>query len=377
MITSSIDSFGLDAHKNLRHDAKGERERRARAVGWWLIACAALVCVMIVVGGLTRLTGSGLSMVRWEPISGVIPPLGEADWRIEFEAYRASPEYRLVNRGMSLEGFKRIFWMEYAHRVLGRVIGIAFALPFLFFLVRRAIPPDMVAPISGLFALGAAQGLLGWYMVQSGLVDEPRVSPLRLAAHLGLAVAILLGLLAAGLRILAPPKAAMEALDKPSRDVDIAIARRLTIAALAMVFLTLVIGAIVAGLDAGLVYPTFPKMGAFWIPPGILELTPWWSNLWENPVAAQFAHRCSALAGILAIFAAWTAITRLELRGRVRLLTHACLLIALLQASLGISVLLLHIPIAIAAAHQFGAIVLLCCLSALIHFLPRRSRSSA
>ncbi|MBF2759765.1 MAG: COX15/CtaA family protein [Ectothiorhodospiraceae bacterium AqS1] len=379
LTTSSIGSVSPDAPPSVRLASRGGRDRLARAVGWWLISCALLVCLMVVVGGLTRLTGSGLSMVRWEPISGTIPPIGEKAWQIEFDAYRASPEYRLVNRGMSLEDFKGIFWMEYAHRLLGRALGLAFALPFLFFLVRRTIPPGMLLPISGLFLLGAAQGALGWYMVKSGLVDEPRVSPLRLAAHLGLAVAILLGLLAAGLRILAPqtpPPAKALARGQSvvpaeaSRILDIALARRLTIAATIMVFATLIVGAIVAGLDAGLVYPTFPKMGAFWMPPGIIDLSPWWNNLWENPVAAQFVHRWLAMATILSISVAWMAILALVPHRKLRLAAHACMLMAILQASLGVLTLLLHVPIALAAAHQFGAIALLSGLVVLIHFLP-------
>ena len=379
---SSIDSFGPDARPGVHLEAKGKRDRFTRAVGWWLVFCAILVGLMVVVGGLTRLTGSGLSMVRWEPISGAIPPIGDQAWQIEFDAYRASPEYRLINRGMSLDDFKGIFWMEYAHRLLGRVLGLAFALPFLFFLVRRAIPSGMILPISGLFLLGAAQGFLGWYMVKSGLVDEPRVSPLRLAAHLGLATAILIGLLASGLRILAPQTIPLagrgsSVAARPSKDFDIALARRLTISATAMVFLTLIVGAIVAGLDAGLVYPTFPKMGRFWIPPGILDLLPWWNNLWENPVLAQFAHRWLAMATILSISGAWVAIVIVHRRREVRLVAHACLLMAFLQAGSGVSTLLLHVPIVIAAAHQFGAIVLLSGLVALTHFLPRSSKHPA
>ncbi|WP_231471311.1 COX15/CtaA family protein [Thioalkalivibrio sp. HK1] len=390
MTTSSIDSFGPDARYGAHIEAKDKRDRLVRAVGWWLIVCAGLVSVMVVVGGLTRLTGSGLSMVRWEPISGTIPPIGDHAWQIEFDAYRASPEYRLINRGMSLEDFKGIFWMEYAHRLLGRALGLAFALPFLFFLVRRAIPPGMILPISGLFVLGAAQGFLGWYMVKSGLVDEPRVSPLRLAAHLGLAAAILVGLLASGLRILAPQASALSRTRSatpagtsrglgfsPGFAPKTALARRLTIAATVMVFATLIVGAIVAGLDAGLVYPTFPKMGAFWIPPGILDLSPWWNNLWENPVAAQFVHRWLAMLTVLSIAGAWVAIVGIEGRRKVRSMAHACLLMALLQAGLGISTLLLHVPIAVAAAHQFGAILLLSGLVALIHFLPGSSEHPA
>ena len=178
------------------------RHASAGAVGWWLVACAALVYAMVVVGGVTRLTGSGLSMVRWHPVSGVLPPIAADAWQREFDAYRASPEYRLVNRGMSLAEFRRIFWMEYAHRMLGRGVAVAFLVPFLVFLAMRAIPRGMIPRLAGVFVLGGAQGVLGWYMVRSGLVDEPRVSQYRLAAHLALAVVIYVYLLVLALRFL-------------------------------------------------------------------------------------------------------------------------------------------------------------------------------
>ena len=378
---------------------------------------------MVVVGGVTRLTGSGLSMVRWHPVSGMLPPFGEDAWRREFEAYRASPEYRLVNRGMSLAQFKRIFRMEYAHRMLGRGVGVVFLVPFLVFLAMRAIPGAMVPQLAAVFMLGAAQGVLGWYMVRSGLVDEPRVSQYRLAAHLSLAVVIYLWLLVLGLRTLgggAPgagggddgdasarhdggrdagdPRggrgsagdagvsaqhAAAGGIGIPSRCDDAgdagapgwsgaSAARWLALTAGASIFVTLVAGAFVAGLKAGHVHPTFPKMGGFWVPPGMFELSPWWRNLFEHPVTAQFAHRVLALASCLAVLAAWGASTASGAPRRARLWAHASLFTVVAQIMLGVATLLLHVPIPLAAGHQAGAVALLTCVAGLHHALGRR-----
>ena len=328
----------------------------SRAVGIWLIACAALVYAMVVVGGVTRLTGSGLSMVRWHPVSGVLPPLGADAWQREFDAYRATPEYRLVNRGMSLAEFKRIFWMEYAHRMLGRGVGIAFLVPFLVFLVVRAIPRGMAPRLAGVFVLGGVQGVLGWYMVRSGLVDEPRVSQYRLAAHLSLAVVIYVYLLALALQVLGPRS--------PGRGTAVGSGPVpwLALAAAVSVFVTVVMGAFVAGLKAGYVHPTFPTMSGYWVPPGMFEAAPWWRNFAENPVTAQFTHRVLAFASLAAVTAAWVASLGSGVSHRVRLWAHASLAAAAVQIALGISTLLLHVPVALAAGHQAGAIALLTCL---------------
>ncbi len=349
----------------------------AGAVGWWLIACAALVCAMVVVGGLTRLTGSGLSMVRWHPVAGVLPPAGEDAWRREFDAYRASPEYRLVNRGMSLARFKRIFWMEYAHRMLGRGVGIAFLAPFVAFLAMRAIPREMIPRLAGVFVLGGAQGVLGWYMVRSGLVDEPRVSQYRLAAHLSLAVAIYVYLLALAMRMFDArgPARRIPAGSGPASSGPVG---RLALAAAVTVFATLVMGAFVAGLKAGHVYPTFPKMGEFWVPPGMFETAPWWRSFFENPVTAQFAHRVLALASVLSVVAAWLSSLGAGVPRRVRRWAHASLVAVAAQAGLGISTLLLHVPVPLAAGHQAGAVALLTCLVGLyLATRPSRLASTA
>ena len=326
------------------------------AVGWWLVACAVLVYAMVVVGGVTRLTGSGLSMVRWHPVTGVLPPIGDDTWQREFDAYRASPEYRLVNRGMSLTEFKRIFWMEYAHRMLGRGVGIVFLVPFVVFLATRAIPRGMIPRLVGVFVLGGAQGVLGWYMVRSGLVDEPRVSQYRLAAHLSLAVVIYVYLLALAMHVFGSRRS------EPRPESGSGPAGRLAFAAAVTVFVTLVMGAFVAGLKAGHVYPTFPMMGEFWVPPGMFESAPWWRNFFENPVTAQFTHRVLAFASCIVVIAAWGASLRTDLPRRVRRWAHASLVAIAVQVSLGVSTLLLHVPVPLAAGHQAGAIALLTCL---------------
>ena len=329
------------------------------AVGWWLIACAGLVFAMVVVGGVTRLTGSGLSMVRWHPVSGVLPPLGADAWQREFDAYRASPEYRLVNRGMSLAEFKRIFWMEYAHRMLGRGVAVAFLVPFLVFWAMRAIPRGMVPRLAGVFVLGGAQGVLGWYMVRSGLVDEPRVSQYRLAAHLSLAVVIYVYLFALALQVLDARGSQRDAEGRRGAVGWLALAAGVS------VFVTLVMGAFVAGTKAGYLYPTFPKMGGYWVPPGMFETLPWWGNFFENPITAQFTHRVLALASCLVVLAAWGVSHGSGVSRRVRSWAHASLAAVVVQVALGVATVLLHVPVSLASGHQAGAMVLLTCLTGL------------
>ena len=226
-----------------------------RLVGWWLVVMAGLVWLMVVVGGATRLTESGLSMVDWQPIRGVVPPLTEAQWLEEFEAYRQYPEYKLINRGMSLAAFKTIFWWEYAHRLLGRLIGLAFALPLAVFWLRGIIPPGYKPRLVGLLLLGGAQGLLGWFMVKSGLVDEPEVSHYRLTAHLTLAFAIFAALMWTALSLLRPRAGPSDPL-----------LRRLAGVFVGLVFLQVILGGLVAGLKAGYAFNSWPLMDGRLIP---------------------------------------------------------------------------------------------------------------
>jgi len=323
--------------------------RARRQVAAWLLLCCALVASMVVLGGVTRLTGSGLSMVTWQPVHGVLPPMSDADWREEFARYRESPEYRHKNAGMDVAGFKRIFWFEYAHRLLGRAVGVVFALPLLWFLWQRRIERRLAPRLVLMFVLGGAQGLLGWWMVKSGLVDEPRVSQYRLAAHLGLAVALYAWMLWTALAVLHGPAPA-------SRPAPLA---RAAFAVLALAFVTVLSGAFVAGLHAGLVYNTFPTMGGHWVPPELGALAPGWRNLFENVVTVQFQHRllaCALLAGTVAL---WVACVRRRVQPAARTWAHAVLAAVLAQLALGVATLLHHVPVTLAALHQANALLVL------------------
>jgi cytochrome c oxidase assembly protein subunit 15 len=308
-----------------------------RAVAAWLFLCAALVFAIVVVGGATRLTRSGLSIVEWQPLVGALPPLSAADWEALFARYRETPEFRLVNFDMTLEGFKRIFWWEYAHRLLGRLIGMVFLLPFLYFLLRRKLETALAWKLGGVFLLGGAQGALGWYMVKSGLVDDPRVSHFRLTAHLGLALAIFSAQLWLALQLLSPRRIAF---------------RKLAIAMPFVVFAMALSGGMVAGLRAGAAYNTFPLMNGHVVPPEILMLEPWWRNFLYNMATVQFVHRAFFWALALLVAAAWW-------RERASLPAQLLLAAFVLQASLGIATLLLGVPVALGAAHQAGAVLVL------------------
>lgn len=316
----------------------------SRAVGRWLAVWAVMVLLTVVVGGVTRLTESGLSITEWKPVSGVLPPLNEAEWEAAFAKYRQIPEYQQINRGMDLAGFKRIFLVEYIHRLWARVVGVAFLFPFLVFLVRRRIPADLVPRLWGLLVLLGAQGFMGWYMVQSGLTERTDVSQYRLAAHLGLALVI----------FMITVWTAADLLDREGRRRWRHPASRGALAFAGLVFLTALAGAFVAGLDAGKAWNTFPLMGGRIIPPGYGQMSPWYLNLFEHLPAVQFNHR---LLGLITVGAAlW-----LGWRGRAagHRWTGWMALMAVAQVGLGIATLLLIVPIGLAALHQAGAVVLL------------------
>jgi cytochrome c oxidase assembly protein subunit 15 len=322
-----------------------------RPIAIWLLICAALVFAMVVLGGVTRLTGSGLSIVEWDPIMGVIPPVSEAQWEEAFQKYQESPESQKINAGMGLAGFKSIFWLEYLHRLLGRTIGGVFLVPFLYFLIRGWIAPRLVPKLIGVFILGGLQGLLGWYMVKSGLIDNPHVSQYRLTAHLAAGFIIYGYILWVALGLLFPQPARVTAPGLPRL-------RRFAVAVTGLVFLTALAGGFVAGLKAGLAYNTFPLMNGQWIPDGYLRLEPLYSNLFENVAAVQFNHRWLAVAVLAAVVLLWFVAQRFDLPGRARTVFHLLLLMAAVQVTLGISTLLLHVPLALAVAHQAGALML-------------------
>lgn len=320
--------------------------RDRKAVAYWLLACAAVVFAVVVVGGITRLTRSGLSIVEWQPLLGAIPPLNEADWQALFAKYRATPEFNRVNFDMTLEGFKTIFWWEYAHRLLGRLAGAVFLLPYLYFLFRKQVTGSLALKLGGVFLLGALQGALGWWMVKSGLVDDPRVSQFRLTAHLGLALLIFSCQvwIACGLLTGNSGKIAFVPV---------------------LVFLMALSGGMVAGIRAGSSYNTFPLMNGQLLPPEMFLLEPWWRNFGYNMAAVQFVHR--GFFWLLLVVVAIAAFKR-----RFDNPSKILVLAFVLQATLGIATLLLKVPVALAAAHQAGAVLLLAAAVWFAHAAPPR-----
>ena len=320
-----------------------------RAIRLWLLAIAALLVAMVLVGGATRLTESGLSIVEWQPVAGTLPPLSAAQWQSEFDKYRATPQYRHLNAGMSLDEFKVIYRWEWAHRLLGRVIGAAFLLPFLFFLWRGWVTPRLRARLWAIFALGALQGAVGWWMVASGLVNRVEVSQYRLATHLVLACAIF--------------AAIVWTLQSLSERATVAVPARLRWSAaglLALVLAQIYLGALVAGLRAGFIYNTWPLIDGTFVPGAgsLFASAPAWRNLFENPLTVQFDHRMAAYA--LWAFAVLHALDAARSRSGPALTGALALAGAVtIQAVLGILTLIYVAPLALALAHQGGAIAVL------------------
>ena len=322
-----------------------------KSIAVWLLACCALVFAMVVVGGVTRLTNSGLSIVEWQPIVGTFPPLSQSDWEVVFEKYHQTPQYQKVNQGMSLEEFKGIFWWEYFHRLLGRVIGLAFFIPFIYFVARKGIDRPLGLKLAGIFLLGGLQGAMGWYMVKSGLVDNPHVSQYRLTAHLGLAFVIYAAMLWVALGLLFPASASQG-------DDRLRSLRQFSLALTSLIFIMVLSGGFVAGIRAGLAYNTFPLMNGHFIPPEIFMLEPWYRNFFDNMATVQFDHRMIAwmLAFLVPLF--WFKSRQLPLPASTRLACNLLLAMLAVQISLGIATLLLVVPLPLAAAHQGGAVLL-------------------
>ena len=333
-----------------------------RPLALWLLACAAMVLLMVVIGGITRLTESGLSITEWQPVEGVLPPLSDAQWQDAFDKYRAIPQYAAIHGGMTLGEFKQIFFWEYLHRLWGRLIGVVFAVPFLYFLLRGRIRRALAPRLAGLFVLGGLQGALGWYMVESGLARRIEVSQYRLAAHLLAAVIIYMALLWVALDLLLP-------LPPAARDRRQAPLRRGVGAILAMVLVTLTAGAFLAGLRGGLFYNTFPLMDGSIAPPEYWLLAPPYLNWFENPAAAQFDHRLLAEFTWTGTALLWLYALRCDLPRRARIALHALFGLGSLQAALGIATLLLVVPLPLAVAHQAGAMLLVTAALAAFHAL--------
>lgn len=327
--------------------------RARRAIAVWLLAVCGLIAVMVVVGGLTRLTGSGLSITEWKPIHGALPPLSPAEWSEEFEAYQKIPQYQQLNAGMTLAEFKGIFWWEWAHRNLGRLIGLAFLLPFLVFLFRGQIERGLIPRLVVLFVLGGLQGLLGWYMVVSGLSGRVDVSQYRLVAHLGLALVIYGAMLWTALPLW---RGEWPAAAAPHR------LYRWSLIVMALIFVQILLGGFVAGLDAGLTYNTWPLMDGQFVPEGAYATSPVWLAPFEDVTTVQFNHRMMGYAVFASVIALFVAGMRQGLKSP----TGAYLVAAVVvQVMLGIWTLIAGMPLWLAALHQFGAVVLL--TASLIH----------
>ncbi|KAF7816028.1 cytochrome c oxidase assembly protein COX15 [Senna tora] len=345
-----------------------------RAVGIWLFGSAAWVFSMVVLGGVTRLTRSGLSMTDWN-FAGALPPLSDEEWLQEFEKYKQSPEFKRVNRGMKVEDFKFIYWMEYAHRMWGRALGVMFALPFSYFLRKGYITVRLGLRLSVLFGLGAGQGLIGWWMVKSGLEEppseysQPRVSPYRLATHLTSAFAIYCGLLWTALSVVMPEPPAESKLWVQGA----AKVRRLALPISFLVGLTAISGAFVAGNDAGRAFNTWPKMGDTWIPEDIFEMKPLIRNFFENTSTVQLDHRLLAYTTLISVGTLWWSTRRLDVHPVVRSLLGSTAGMATLQASLGLWTLLTYVPVSLGTAHQAGALTLMTFMLMLVHTVRRPS----
>ena len=342
------------------------------AVRVWLASVAILVVIMVAVGGATRLTDSGLSITEWQPIVGAIPPLSSADWQTAFEKYKQIPEYREVNQGMSLAEFKTIFWWEWAHRFLGRLIGLAFAVPLIWFWLRGQIPTGYRAGLFGLLALGGLQGLVGWYMVQSGLTDRVDVSQYRLAMHLCLAF-LILGLLTWTWAQLAMRRGEIYLASLPTGALP------LSWIVVALCFVQVALGAFVAGTKAGLVYTTWPLMDGQFIPDGLYAGEPWYRSVFEDHLTIQFNHR--VMAYVVVALAVWQAI-RLRVADDDRVVRSAATLAVLfvLQAVLGVWTLVSvdgEIPIVLGVAHQTLAAVVFAASVYQLHAVRSAARADA
>jgi cytochrome c oxidase assembly protein subunit 15 len=322
---------------------------RARIMAIWLFVIAAMVFTMVVLGGVTRLTDSGLSMVEWRPITGWLPPFHDGEWQQLFQKYQAYPEFRKMNLYMTLDGFKGIFWLEFLHRLWGRAIGLAFFLPFVFFALRGWINRALAWRFAIMFIGGGLQGAMGWFMVKSGLVDHPDVSQYRLAAHLIIAFAIYAYILWVAISLwrggMFPD--AIPALKRGAAGL------------VALIFITAFSGALVAGLDAGLTYNTFPLMDGELVPGGMFTLSPVYLNFFENITTVQFDHRVLAVTTFFVVIWFWWKGRRNGAAGRLRCAMDAMAMVVCIQVALGISTLLLVVPLTLAAAHQAGAAVLL------------------
>lgn len=334
------------AHSRTMTVPRADNTRGFIRLRTWLVTVAVLVFLMVSLGGATRLTGSGLSITEWQPIMGALPPLSQADWLEAFAKYQQIPQYQHINRGMSLEAFKFIFWWEWTHRFLGRLIGVVFLLPFLYFLAVGQLPRGLAPRLAAIFALGALQGLVGWYMVRSGLADRLDVSQYRLALHLTLAILIFGALIWVVVSLDEMPRQRV-ASPAPGAGGAAAI--------VAILLVQIVLGAFVAGLKAGASYNTWPLMDGRLVPDGLGAMRPWYLNLFENALTVQFNHRFAAYVLLVAtLWHAWVVRSRAH-DARAHASATVLAVVVLAQAGLGIWTLLAQVPLVLALAHQAGA----------------------
>lgn len=331
-----------------------------RAVAMWLLICCALVFAMVILGGFTRLTGSGLSMVDWRPLMGWLPPFTDAEWQHVFDRYQQSPEFQKVNSHMDVAAFKGIFWLEFLHRLLGRTIGIVFLVPLIFFFARGYIKSAEWPKYLLMFVLGGLQGVLGWYMVKSGLVDVPHVSQYRLTAHLVAAFLIYAYMFWVAMSLLFPA-------DGKRKHSWYNKSLGLTV----LMSVTIISGGFVAGLKAGKIYNTFPMMGDDWVPPGTMALQPFWRNFFDNMTTVQLDHRILAITTLIVVFGFWCKARSADLPPRSRPAVNALLHTVMLQIVLGITTLLMAVPVILGAMHQAVAMVLFTISLYILHSLRR------
>lgn len=330
----------------------------------WLGLVCIMIVSMVIIGGMTRLTESGLSIVKWQPVSGILPPLNQEDWELTFKEYQSSPQYQLVNAGMSLDDFKVIFYWEYFHRLLGRLVGFVFLIPLVFFQIKGWLTSSVSRKLWYAFLLGAFQGFLGWYMVQSGLIDNPRVSHYRLAAHLGLAC-FLLGYLIWILLDIWPYH--QKKGGSYAGRTDLYRLKWPAFLILFLITLQIFYGALVAGLRAGFGYNTFPMMGDEWIPAGFLEMQPMWINFFENHWSVQFLHRSIAWVLLFSSFWFWRYAWDFALSVRQKILVSSLMVVVILQFILGVTTLVHIVPISLASLHQAGALILFILMISICH----------
>ena len=318
------------------------------AIAIWLFCCAIMIFIMVILGGVTRLTHSGLSMVEWDPISGIFPPMTETAWQDTFEKYQQYPEFKIKNPTMQLNEFKSIFWMEFTHRVWGRAIGLVFFIPFIFFLIRKQLSNPLIVRLVCMFILGGIQGILGWFMVKSGLSEQPNVSQYRLAAHLTLAFVLYGWIFWTATQLLQK---------SPQGTINQSYQNALS-CLIILLFITVISGGFVAGTHAGLIYNSYPMMGDTWLPKGLFGLQPWGKNFFENIITIQFTHRLLTALVLIYTLTLYIVLMLQKIPSRTRIAGHCLLIAVIVQFTLGITTLILQVPTALAAAHQAGALLL-------------------